>query len=734
MMKYHVRMAPGLDITEEDVDLLPWAHNRGNKKNLDNAEYHRLQGAELRAFAKKKRSESIDGEDEAAMAAAEAVRRADQEEALRLKAQAEAEAAAVADAAAEASAAAEAATLVEAARLQKEQEAAAAEAAAAKEEKERQQAEDATRLRKATEDAERLRKVAEESERRRREEEEAERERQRQAEATRRKQLPPAVTQGTSPIERAYYWYDLLEAPTRQNMKCTIDKTTGMDITQNDVDVLPWKADGNSLDYAKLHDLLEAATGQVPALKDETDACSPSNGGGAPSTPTGRRGIVPKSILSAVKSPTATSSPIKHVSFTPRSTKGTISPSSKKSSLWNALGEDERQKRKAFGWYLTLQRPSREVMTKIIAETEGIAVSTEDVDLLPWDESDQFVEEEHMVLPSLFGASDQERHERQVKVRRQEDKARAEEAAELVTWKNEQPEAPPVMQGHSDIEQAYQWYRKLGEPSKETMLAVLNETKGVDLTAEQLDTLPWTQHDKAIDYEQLEEGLKKGKETIDPRLLAALLKAYGWYEDLGIPKFITFSNIVENTEGVDVTLEDIAKLPWDEVKQTVDADKMRELQRLLEAYLLKLKEEKEGEARLKREAAAKARQQAARQKKDEEEAARRKAYADDEEKKPHQDMPLFLHHRMSLRELEFKEAKEKGDHKGWEESRALKAYAWYSRMTGPNRSKLKRIVASMKECDITPDDVDLLPWSPSGGWVDHIKIDELSRRRKKVIY
>jgi hypothetical protein len=216
--------------------------------------------------------------------------------------------------------------------------------------------------------------------------------------------------------------------------------------------------------------------------------------------------------------------------------------------------------------------------------------------------------------------------------------------------------------------------------------------------------------------------------------LAALLKAYGWYEDLGIPKFITFSNIVENTEGVDVTPEDIAKLPWDEVKQTVDADKMRELQRLMEAYLLRLKEEKDGETRRKREAAAKAREQAARQKKDEEEAARRKAYADDEEKKPHQDMPLFLHHRMSLRELEFKKAKEEGDHKGWEESRALKAYAWYSRMTGPNRNKLKKIVASMKECDITPDDVDLLPWSTSGGWVDHIKIDELSRRRKNTIY
>jgi hypothetical protein len=160
MMKYQVRIAPGLDITEEDVDLLPWAHNRGNKKNLDNAEYHRLQGAELRAFAKKKRSESFDGEDEAAMAAAEAVRRADQEEELRLKALAEAEAAAAVEAAAEA-AAAEAAALVEAERLQKEQMA----AAAAGKEKECQQAEDAARLRKQAEDSERRRKAAKDAER-----------------------------------------------------------------------------------------------------------------------------------------------------------------------------------------------------------------------------------------------------------------------------------------------------------------------------------------------------------------------------------------------------------------------------------------------------------------------------------------------------------------------------------------------------------------------------------------
>ena len=55
-------------------------------------------------------------------------------------------------------------------------------------------------------------------------------------------------------------------------------------------------------------------------------------------------------------------------------------------------------------------------------------------------------------------------------------------------------------------------------------------------------------------------------------------------------------------------------------------------------------------------------------------------------------------------------------------------------MSGPNKKELKRIILSMKQCDVVPDDIDLLPWSPSGGWVDHVKIDELSAKRKDVVY
>ena len=123
---------------------------------------------------------------------------------------------------------------------------------------------------------------------------------------------------------------------------------------------------------------------------------------------------------------------------------------------------------------------------------------------------------------------------------------------------------------------------------------------------------------------------------------------------------------------------------------------------------------------------------AQKQKEEEEEARRRAAKELEEKEKSKQvNIPLFLKERIGLRDLELKRAKNR---QNWEESRAVKAYSWYTRMSGPNRKQLKKIVASMKECDVVPDDIDLLPWSPSGGWVDHMKIDEITRRLKASSY
>lgn len=350
-----------------------------------------------------------------------------------------------------------------------------------------------------------------------------------------------------------------------------------------------------------------------------------------------------------------------------------------------------------------------------------------------------------------IGDENDKRTRRQIANRARDDAARTKELAALHSWKANQPPAPPVPRKHEgvsaedegDVTAAYRWYRTLGSPTKETMLAVIAETKGVKLTSDQIDALPWTQHDRALDHAQLQKLLNEEDQAtaaiateanpkqlsktndIDPRVLAAVLKAYREYKGLGIPKLITFTTILGETTGLESSYEDVSELPWEEDKLTVNEDRMAELQ---QQYEEQMSAEKRNEAlRQKRIVEREKRRAAIRQKAQEEEAKRKELAAQAEKiaAEKGQDLPLFMQQRISLREHERMNATDK---KAWEESRALKAFAWYSRLTGSNRKRLKKIVSTMKECDIVPDDVDLLPWSPSGGWVDHIKIDEMSRR------
>ena len=686
VMKRQVENSPGIDITVADVDLLPWSHGR-----LNNKEYHKIQ-----------------------MHSAMTPRKTDQEK-TRERAQA-------------------------AAAKKKQDE--------AEQEVRRKQEEEAEAKRKTQE----LARLQAEEEQRRREEEEAAR-LAAEEEQQKRRQRAPAVTPGSTAVEKAYRWYDLLSTPTKRNMKKAIDKNL-LDITNEDVETLPWNARGTNIDFPTLHDLLEKATGEVPMIKSEM----------IPSTPETFKAklgnlaqVLPSTPKAFVTSPSKLSSsqPLKNLSFTPRSTKGTFSkgtfsPQSKKSQLWNALDESERLKRKAFGWYLTLQRPSQNVMEHILAVCSGIGTDQANMALLPWNEEGDFVEEARMVLPSLFGSKDEEKRKRQVARRATEDAARGEEASEWKKWKQEQPPAPDVPPSHmeGDVAHAYLWYKKLGEPTKETFKAVLQETKGVPVTMEQVDALPWTYHDLALDHDELAELLREEENTafvaqhtaggdgltFDPKTVAAILKAYRAYKELDVPKYITFTSFVNNTQGLDVTEDDVSLLPWDKDRKFVDEGRIQQLVQQQKEYTAQ--QELLEAAKRKQAAERRQRQQllAMKQKEEEERRSRRDEAGNggDNQKQVH--MPRHLHRRMSIREVEYQDACDKGNKTEWEESRTLKAYAWYTRMSGLNRERLKKVIASMKECDVVPEDIDLLPWSPSGGWVDHIKIDELSSRRKDVVY
>ena len=66
------------------------------------------------------------------------------------------------------------------------------------------------------------------------------------------------------------------------------------------------------------------------------------------------------------------------------------------------------------------------------------------------------------------------------------------------------------------------------------------------------------------------------------------------------------------------------------------------------------------------------------------------------------------------------------------EDRRERAFIWYARMATPTRTEFKRRVAavdSSSSIDITPEDIDLLPWNETGRVVNIAKMNSIIRAR-----
>jgi hypothetical protein len=61
------------------------------------------------------------------------------------------------------------------------------------------------------------------------------------------------------------------------------------------------------------------------------------------------------------------------------------------------------------------------------------------------------------------------------------------------------------------------------------------------------------------------------------------------------------------------------------------------------------------------------------------------------------------------------------------DDRLERAYQWYTRMATPSRKEFKRRVADVVSIDITPEDIDLLPWNLTGRVVNIAKMNAIIR-------
>lgn len=60
-----------------------------------------------------------------------------------------------------------------------------------------------------------------------------------------------------------------------------------------------------------------------------------------------------------------------------------------------------------------------------------------------------------------------------------------------------------------------------------------------------------------------------------------------------------------------------------------------------------------------------------------------------------------------------------------DKARAERAYGWYTKLAMPKRDAMKKKITLIASIDISPDDVDLLPWNASGTMVNVAKLNAM---------
>eukprot|EP00523_Entomoneis_sp_CCMP467_P000841 CAMPEP_0168751288 /NCGR_PEP_ID=MMETSP0724-20121128/17744_1 /TAXON_ID=265536 /ORGANISM="Amphiprora sp., Strain CCMP467" /LENGTH=604 /DNA_ID=CAMNT_0008799403 /DNA_START=104 /DNA_END=1918 /DNA_ORIENTATION=+ len=518
-MKQAVRTSPGIDITEADVDLLPW----NAQQRLDRREYERWQAEseakvqtarrkfqdderrrlrEQRAKEKERarleeEARRIEEERKRRLADAEARRR--QEERERKRAAEEARNRAAAEAERKRLDELERRRKAEEARRQK-----ADQARRLREEEERrrreavelakQEAEEAER--QARLEQERLAKLKEEAELDRRREE-LERKRQRKYE----EQLPPKLTNGESPVERAYRCFDLLGRPTRATLFAAKDKLEGLELADGDLETLPWTKDQKTLKYPKLHQLLQ---------REE------------------RKRQVRQPIM----------------------------------NVWIKGGGEGR-----------MSRPDKAEMKESIAEWTRGELTADDVSLMSWDDDEEVLVQHDNTEDGRIAA----KMRKQVMERKwKEEEERARHMEPVLRRKRRSQRPPPVTLGNTPLERAYRWYTRLSGPHRRELYRSADE--GVDLQRSDIDTLPWIRDGALLDFallgqmlEDIETNKKRGGTADDGSGTMGTANqaerrrlAYNWYKKLKRPNHQVFVKLVEETFGTNLQTQDVDLLPWND--------------------------------------------------------------------------------------------------------------------------------------------------------------------------
>jgi hypothetical protein len=222
--------------------------------------------------------------------------------------------------------------------------------------------------------------------------------------------------------------------------------------------------------------------------------------------------------------------------------------------------------------------------------------------------------------------------------------------------------------------EAYKLYKQYAKPSRENMCRILDYAKDTDMTRHDLDLLPWNPEKTVVIEEAMKSPKKKQKteQKDKKRQMGDSLTS------------------LESFRNVSVASLDTSSSSWDQ-DHTED-----QLVRAIQLQTSTVEDEEQNHKRGER------------QRKGEEATTKSMPQVDVKEKSTAEDT------KSSIKE-------------DCRDDRLERTFQWYTRMASPIRKDFKRRVVDVKSIDITPEDVDLLPWNLTGKVVNIAKMNAIIR-------
>ena len=297
----------------------------------------------------------------------------------------------------------------------------------------------------------------------------------------------------------------------------------------------------------------------------------------------------------------------------------------------------QARRERAYQWYTRLGLPTYEKFQKTVMTTT-MDISVEDIDLLPWATNENGRRKVDRDAFKLMKALEEEAPEPIEMAPKPSPPEAAELSSDEITLDSSESEV-------EYSQSAFNLYKRLHQPQKNVLEAVVKQTVGIDFQKEDLDVelLSWDTTDTFVHEEKVHEKNKEGearraKGIVDvdqDQLDARRLRTLEWYKRLQKPEKNCFLTVLVEITGLDLGKDeiDVELLPWDPTGKFVVEEKLddkildeqkkeqKELDEKRKQYEIKLRQERIMEERIHAVKEKKKREKEERKRKEAEEEA-----------------------------------------------------------------------------------------------------------------